>query len=186
MNKLLNLALTLAVAGTLAGCGGGGSDAELVAASNTTLAASPTVTSAVANQSFAFGSGVTEFGTTAATTVAFTSTSTTPDFSIASGTDVATGTTTFGSCIFTITASTFPASSPLATGKTITIHPCNITVATAGVALSSPAATASVALMLGAAASSGVPITVDITEGGALTLNGKSAGTVTLTPVTGA
>jgi hypothetical protein len=185
VNKLLNLALTLAVAGTLAGCGGG-SDPELVAASNATLAASPTVTSAVANQSFAFASGVADFGTTAATTVAFTSTSTTPEFSIASGGDVATGTTTFGSCIFTITASTFPASSPLATGKTITVHPCNITVNTAGQALSTPAETRSVALVLGAAASTGVAVTVDITEGGAITLNGKSAGTVTLTPVTGA
>jgi hypothetical protein len=185
VNKLLNLALTLAFAGTLAGCGGGG-DAELVAASNATLAASPTVTSAVANQSFSFDSGVTDFGTTATTTVAFTSTSTTPSFEIASGGATASGTTTFGSCIFTITASTFPASSPLALGKTVTIHPCNITVNTAGLALSSPAATRSVALVLGAAASTGVAVTVDITDGGALTLNGKAAGTVTLTPVTGA
>jgi len=43
----------------------------------------------------------------------------------------------------------------------------------------------SIALLLGSALSSGTPITISINEGGQVTINGQSAGTVTLTPVTG-
>lgn len=187
--KTLSLLLALVMATALAGCGGGGGGGSgapvLVVATDTTLAASPTTAAAVVNESFKFAAGVASFGTTATTTVVFTSTATTPAFSINSDGHTATGTTTFGSCIFTITQSTFPAGSPLSVGNTITVDPCNLTVATAGQAASSPAETTSVALVLGAAASSGTDVTVDINEGGQIILNGTTTGTVTLTPVTG-
>jgi hypothetical protein len=48
-----------------------------------------------------------------------------------------------------------------------------------------PAEQRSVALLLGSAASSGAPVTVDVNPGGQLTINGKAAGTVTIEFVTG-
>jgi hypothetical protein len=186
MNKSLKLMLAVMASAFLAACGGSDDGPALVASADASLAASPTTTAAVANTPFSFPSGVTSFGTTATTTVAFTNTATTPAFSIVSGANTATGTTTFGSCIFAITSSTFPAGSPLAAGQTITVNPCNINVASKGLPANSQAATRSVALLLGAAASAGVSVTVGVNPGGQLTLNGREVGTVTLTPVTGA
>lgn len=185
MNKLFAVA-AVATAALLSACGGGGGDQPMVAAENTTLAVNSTVTSAVVQTPFDFPAGVSEFGTTAATSVTFTSTATTPAFTIASGSNTASGTTTFGSCIFAVTASNFPASSPLALGKTVTVQPCNLTVATAGAAANGVAATRAIALVLGAAASANASITVGVNPGGQLTLNGNIVGTVTLTPLTGA
>jgi len=182
--------LTAAVAMTLSACGGGGSEPApvLVAPAAVNLAASPATTAAVAATPFAFPAGVAELGTTAPTTIVFTApagTTTTPAFSIASEGNTATGTTTFGSCIFAITSSTFPAGSRLARGNTVVVNPCNINVQTAGLQATGVGATRSVALALGSAVSSGSSITVQVNPGGQLTLNGASVGTVTLTPVTG-
>ncbi|MEJ8837930.1 hypothetical protein [Ramlibacter sp. AN1133] len=182
MKKLLCIA---ALAVTLAGCGGGGDDQLMVAASNTTLAANATTTSAVVQTPFSFPNGVTGLGTTAATTVTFTTASATPGFSISSGGNTATGTTTFGSCIFAVTASNFPAGHRLALGQTVTVNPCNLNVNTAGAVANGVATSRSVALLLGAAASAGSSVIVAVTAGGALTLNGNNVGTVTLTPLTG-
>ncbi|MHB1124330.1 MAG: hypothetical protein ACYC0T_16665 [Ramlibacter sp.] len=187
MKKPLSLLLTLVVAvAGLAGCGGDNDEAVVaVVTADTTLSASPTTTAAVEDVPFTFPAGVPDFGTTGTTTVAFTDTSTTPAFSIASGGNTASGTTAFGSCIFRITASTFPSTHKMAVGNTITVNPCNIKVETAGMKADSPAEKRSIALLLGSAASSGVAVDVDVNPGGQLTLNGKVAGTVTLEFVTG-
>src|SRR6185369_326091 len=157
MNKTLKLVLALLASAFLAACGGSDEPAQ-VAAADASLAASPTTTAAVANTPFAFPSGVASFGTTATTTVAFTSTATTPAFSIASGGNTATGTTTFGSCIFAVTSSTFPAGSRLAVGQIVTVNPCNINLNTQGQSANGVASTRSVALLLGAAVSSGTSV----------------------------
>jgi len=186
MRRASQILLAMAAAVVLSACGSSDDDGvTMVAASDTTLAASPTTTAAVAGTPFAFPTGVPAFGTTSTTTVAFTSTATTPAFSISSGGNTATGTTTFGSCIFAITASTFPAGHALAAGNTITVNPCNMSVNTTGAVANGVATTRSVALLLGAAASSGQSAVVQVNPGGQLTLNGQSVGTVTLTPVTG-
>jgi hypothetical protein len=187
MNKMLSLALAVFAAATLTACGGGGGEppATQVAAADTTIPANGTTTALVTNIPFTFPAGLTEFGTTSTTTVAFTDTSTTPAFSIASSGNTATGTTTFGSCHFLIVNSTFPATSKLAKGNTVTVNPCNIGVNTAGVPANGVAVTRSIALFLGAAASSGQPVTLNVNQGGQLTINGKSAGTVTLQVITG-
>ena len=174
---------------TLSACGGGDEPPPvLVAPAAVNLAASPATTTAVAATPFSFPSGVAELGTTAPTTIVFTApagTTTTPAFSIASEGNTATGTTTFGSCIFAITASTFPAGHRLALGNTVVVNPCNINVQTAGVQATGVSASRSVALALGSAVSAGSSVTVQVNPGGQLTLNGSSVGTVTLTPVTG-
>jgi hypothetical protein len=188
MNKLLSSVSLGLLTLVLYGCGGGNDGTApkpaAVVPTATTLAATPTTVDAVATVPFTF-SAVPSFGTTATTTVTFTNTATTPAFSIASGSNTATGTTTFGSCDFHVTASTFVAPSPLAVGQTIIVNPCNINVDTKG----EPAGVAqqrAIALVLGSAASTGTTVTVGVTAGGQLTLNGNAVGTVTLVPVTGA
>lgn len=176
------LSATVAAA-MLAACGGG-SDPVAVAA-NSTLATNATSASAVSSVPFSFPAGVAELGTTAATTVTFTSAGATPGFSVTSGGNTATGTTTFGSCIFNIAESSFPSTHPMGKGKTVTVNPCNLSINTTGATANGVATSRSVALLLGAAASAGSSVTVAVNAGGALTLNGKTAGTVTLVLSTG-
>jgi hypothetical protein len=83
------------------------------------------VATAVANKPFSFASGVPAFGTTAATTVTVTSAT---GAKIDSGGKTATTGLRFGSCIFTVTMSSFTAPSPLAMGQTVTVNPCDITL----------------------------------------------------------
>jgi hypothetical protein len=70
-------------------------------------------------------------------------------------------------------------------GQVITVDPCNINVNTKGATANGVATSRAIALVLGAASSSGATITVGVNPGGQLTLNGNLAGTVTLVPVTG-
>lgn len=122
--------------------------------------AAPAVSAApatVALKSFAFSDGAV-FGASLAgksTTLAFGTAGGT--FTLDSGGGQATGGNTFGSCILTITASTFPAATfpDLQVGKTITLSPCEVSPggtlsirngtitasSTAGVALGSPSPT---------------------------------------------
>jgi hypothetical protein len=186
MNKMLALALAIFATASLTACGGGGGEpppTQVVAAA-TTIPVTATSTAIATGIPFAFPTGVTEFGTTSTTTVAFTDTSTTPAFSIASGGNTATGTTTFGSCHFKILASTFPSTSKLAVGNVITVDPCSLVADTSGLPGNATAEQKSLALKLGAAASAGTPVTMSVNPGGQLTINGKSAGTVTLQVVT--
>lgn len=185
VKKTLSLILIPLLASALVACGGGSSAPVQVVTADPALPASPTMTAALVNTPFAFPSGVPSFGTTATTTLAFTSTATTPAFSISSEGKTATGSTTFGSCIFAVTSSTFPAGHALSLGQTVVVNPCNMNVNAAGATANGVGVTRSVALVLGAAASSGASVVVAVTAGGALTLNGNSVATVTLTPVSG-
>lgn len=186
MKNAFGLGLGLVLAAVLVGCGGSDEPAPVqVAQSDVTLPADPSTTNAVAKLPFTFPQGVTEFGTTASTSLTFTDTATTPAFSIASGTNTATGTTRFGSCVFAITASSFPAGSKLALGNTIIVNPCNIKANTAGEQSNGLGVQRSVALILGAAVSAGSTVTLSVNAGGQLTINGNSVGTVTLVPVSG-
>ena len=185
MKKLLGFIVAVGVSALLYACGGGGDEQPLGVAGNTTLATNSTTAAAVVNTPFTFSSGVPAFGTTAATTVQFTSTSTAPAFSVSSGGATASGTTSFGSCVFAVTSSSFPAGHPMAVGQTVTVNPCNLSVNTAGAVANGVATSRSVALLLGAASSAGSGNAIAVTAGGALTLNGNNVGLVTLTPVSG-
>jgi hypothetical protein len=183
--KHLGLAVLGAVAAaTLASCGGGGGGAALGVAQDVALPANATTAAAVSNTPFSFSSGVAAFGTSGSTTLAFTSTSTTPAFKVETAGGSAQGTTTFGSCIFAVTAVTGTVGN-LKVGDVITVNPCNVNVNAAGAVANGVAASRSAALVLGNAVSQGATITVAVTAGGSLTLNGAAVGTVTLTPVSG-
>lgn len=154
-----------------------------VATSDAVSAVKATTVTAVVNNAFTFSSGVSAFGTSSSTSVTFTSASA---FSIASGGNTATGTTTYGSCIFTVATSTFPASSPLAAGKVVTVEPCQITSKVSGQQPSATATSTPTLLVLGTANSATVSLPTIIEPSGNVIINGTSVGTVTLAPTTGA
>ncbi|MHB8838603.1 MAG: hypothetical protein ACYC7F_06580 [Gemmatimonadaceae bacterium] len=163
-------------------------------AENTTLQVNSTITSALVGTAFSFPGGAGALssavaGQNLAMTFGGTSTSPTAAMTITNSSGGTVGTistnVTFGSCIFAVTASTFPAGHALAQGQTITVNPCNIWVGTSGAVANGVATTRSVALLLGNASSANASVTVGVNAGGQLTLNGNTVGTVTLTPISG-
>ena len=187
MKTVFNLISLALLSGILSACGGGGSSpaAALISPSNDSPAANSTTTAAVVNQSFAFAPGVAAFGTTGATTVAFTSTSASPSFSISSAQGAATGVTTFGSCIFTVTSSTFPAGSPLANGQVVRVDPCALNIATSGAAANGSSTPRNVNLVLGALVSTAIAVPVVVNVDGSVAINGVTVDKVAVSPVTG-
>ena len=187
MHRNLKHLFVLIAAAALVGCGGGGGEPApvLVAPTDVTIAAAPATVSAVEDVPFTFPAGVPELGTTGTTTLAFTSTGTTPEFSITSEGGTATGTTQFGSCVFVVASSSFPTGHRLARGQTVTGNPCNIRLGTQGAPADSIARQRAAVFVLGSAASTGATVTVAINPGGTVTINGQAAGTVTLVPVSG-
>jgi hypothetical protein len=185
--KRLGLALIsiAASAAMLVACGGGGDgprQPSLVAANNLKAPITAQNVGAITGQGFTFNSGVAAFGTASPTTVTLNSAS---SFSITSNEGTASGTLGFGSCIFAVTQSTYPASSPLAVNKTLEVSECSINVATAGVSVTQDAILRAVAFLLGTDTSADKNLTVDITPSGIVVVNGTEVGTVTLQPVTG-
>lgn len=194
-------ALGLTLAAALAACGGGGSDSPAVVKVSSANAASAVTASTVAAlvtgtptvATFSTGFSGTD-NTTAdnpvavagPTTVSFTSSSATPSFAITNGGKIATGTTTFGSCIFTVTESTFPAESPLALGKVVKVNPCNLTASTSGANADGTAVQRDVVLVLGTASSEPVKLSITVNADGTVLIGSTSVGSVTLTTTTGA
>jgi hypothetical protein len=183
MKSLWKLAAIVSAA-ALVSCGGGGSDTPTpVAANNTAIALNPTTGAtaiqAISGQSVAFPTGVPAFGTTTPTAVTITA-GTTPKFAISEGGKTASGNLTFGSCIFTVTASTFT-TGPLVNNNVITINPCVITLGTQGVNATGAAVTVPVTVTFNTTTSS-PPLqdVVTISPGGVITINGN---VITLTPV---
>jgi hypothetical protein len=195
------LALTATTLAALVACGGGDDAAPaliaiadvraLAIAPATAAAATAGLTSAATG--FTFPAGVPALGTTASTTVKFTAPAagtSTPAFAIASGTGTATGTMSFGSCIFNITSSTIPG---IIAPSAITVTPCEFDVNTAGKTVTegttgSIATTATLLLGTGAT-SAGAAVTVTVSNSGGtntVTINGGALGTVTGTVTTGA
>ena len=185
MRNIFAVALVAGMA-MLPACGGGGEPVAIsVASADTVVAVNPDVAAAVTNSPFTFTNGVTELGTTSTTTLAFTSSATTPAFSIASGGSTATGTTTFGSCIFVVGVSNFPAGHRLSAGQTITVNPCNIRINTTGQVANGETRSRPVTLVLGTTSSGGQATSVVVTSTGQVLLNGRTVGTVSTSQVSG-
>ena len=188
------LAAVLAVAIiTLAACGDGGSSTPpaptIVATANLIAPASPAVVAAIVNTPYTFPAGVPEFGTTAATTLQFTSGGNTPTFSISSGGTTATGVTSFGSCNFTITGVS-GVTGPLTVGRVIRVDPCQLNVATSGLAAIGSSTSRNTSLLLGRSNSNGVLLPFNINANGDVTIitpsgNNIFLGRITVAPVTG-
>jgi hypothetical protein len=195
-NKVFLVSLVLGGIALLAGCGGGGGGGASdvggfktgsQAASNTDISINPAsgaaVVDAVKGKSFEFTNGISDFGTTASTALALSGSGAAPSFEITSG-NQASGAMTFGSCIFTMTTSTFSAPHPLAAGsKAITVTPCTLSVGTAGLPADGSSSPASVTLMLGKAKSKPVSVTVSISPTGVITVNNQAVGTAVLSEI---
>ncbi len=157
-----------------------------VATTNLTAAVTTGTVAALANLTFSVpdAGGISPSLAGQAATVSFSNTSSpTPTMTIGSGGQTASGTTTFGSCILTITSSSFPASSALGLGKTLVINPCNITVATSGSTAGS--SNRGVSLVLGSSTSTGLVVPVVLSNNGSVSLGGVTLGTVNVTPTSG-
>ncbi len=186
--KFFTLLFVVTAAAALVSCGGGGGSAPApvaVVKSDLAVPATAATVPAVVNTTFAFSNGVSAFGTTGITTLSFTSAAATPAFKIEAEGATASGTTTFGSCHFQVTASTFPAGHKMAVGAIITVDPCEIEAATTGAAASGTAVTIDIRIQLGSDTSTGVPATMTIEPSGNVTLNSTAFGTTAVQIVTG-
>lgn len=172
----------MAVVGVLAGMVtvlGCADDAEevQVAAVDTIVQVTPTTVQALEGIAFAFPVGT--FATPALvnqpTTVRFTNTTVAPPtVTITAANGTATGTTTFGSCRFTITASTMPG---VAVGQQLTASPCQYAVRTSGIAATGRATTVQILLQLGLVPSAPQPAQVAIEPiTGVVTVNNVNTG----------
>lgn len=186
MKANLTMALVLAASALLTACGGG-DDAPpaRVAVADTTAAANSTTTAAVVGKPFTFEGGVPELGTTGTTTVAFTSTGTTPDFTIASAEGTATGTTEFGSCNFRVRTSTYPSTHPLGVGKAVLIALCSLTANTAGLPADGTVVTRTMTFQLGARRSLTITVSLSVNSDGVVVINGVTFAITPTGPVTG-
>jgi len=191
--KFVKFALAGMVMGAsmlLAACGSSDStSAPPVAAANTVVpinsATGPSAVQAMLNKTFTFANGVPAFGTTSTTTLTLSGSGATPTFSIASGGLLASGTMTYGSCIFKVTSSPFT-SGPLLLGSLFTVSPCDLTVATAGLPADGSSQNTTASLVLSGTTSSGVPVVVSISPTGVLTVNGVVIVSITVIVPTGA
>lgn len=186
MKKVFLFAASAAALLTLAACGGGGdSSSTQVAASDLKVSASPTTTEAMANQVFTFESGIAALGTDGtATDLTFTNGT---SFSASAGGKTATGTTGYGSCIFTVKTTTFAPSHPL--GQVDTPHridPCEIEIQSRGVAATGVPASANARLVLANLASRNITAAIRVLPDGQLMVGQALFGTVPTAPPTGA
>lgn len=186
MKKVFSFAASAVTLLVLAACGGGGADAPSaqVATSDVKVGASPTTTEAMANQTFTFEGGIAAFGTTTATDLTFTSGT---SFSASADGKTATGTTGYGSCIFTVKTTSFAPTHPL--GQVDTphrIHPCEIEIQARGVAATGVPASANARLVLANLASRNITAAIRILPDGQLIVGQALFGTVPTAPPTGA
>ena len=159
-----------------------------MAAADTIVAANPSTTKGVYKVPFTFPAGVPELGTTASTTVTFGSPTagTEPTFAIAAaGQGSASGTTAFGSCIFKVTSSTFPADHPLATGKSVTVAPCEFSFNTKGLKADGVAVKRKAKGKFGRTESDGQDVDVKVDRDGNVNVNDQDEGKTGTTDVTG-
>jgi hypothetical protein len=193
-NKVFLACLVLSGSALLSACGGSSDSAAVpppqVATTSTaaviTSATGATVISSVLDKTFDFTTGVPSFGTTSATSLKLSGTGATPSFAISSAEGTASGAMTYGSCIFTVTQSTFAAGHPLALSNSFAVSPCSLTVGTAGVKADGSPYPTTVTLVLGTINSNPISVTVSISSTGVVTVNNFTIGTTTLVAATGA
>ena len=199
MKKLFLLAAVCSFAFALTACGGGGGSGEVLqATSDTTIPidanSGNNVASAVRGTSFNFPSGVPDFGTSGSTTVTFTAAPSSSQlatsegaqgFAVTSGGQTATGTLQFGSCIFSVSNSTFPTGSPLATGNQFTINPCSLFVQSNGLPADSQARPRIIRLILRLLSSGNVLANVSVNPQGTLFINNIPVFTIIVRELTG-
>jgi hypothetical protein len=175
----------------LTACGSDGSSPEApkVATEDAEVQVTASTIPVLYTAPMTFSSGVAALGTTTPTTLSFSANSenaAVPLFSVKTATDSASGTTTFGSCIFTISASTYVPPALLVVGATIEVTPCEVVVETSGKPVGDNLANVTGTFNLGTAeASVALPeVKIDATTG-VVTVGTVVVGTVDVGTVTG-
>lgn len=195
MKCFWKLAVVTSAAAVLVACGGGGSDAPATVAANAAplainAASGPTAVQAIGTDTMVFAGGVPDFGTTGSTSLKVGAPpygATTPaTFTVTSGASTATGDLTYGSCIFTVKSSNFPASSKLLVGAVIKVDPCVVNLSTLGVPTTTATFPITATLTLNTVTSAPYKVTVSISPSGVVTVNGIIVTIVGVKPVTGA
>ena len=178
---LKHSALLLALAGSaiLAGCGSSSSSTTTAASDLPAVALTPTNGAALINSvtgktfSFPDTAGVSALGTTGPTSVAFSG----QNFTVTQAGSNAgsySGTMSYGSCIFTVTASSL---SSVTIGQKLTVNPSSLDINTAGQGTGSTQ-DRPVTLVLGTTTSIPVSVPVLVTAQGEVIVNGTTAGSV--------
>ena len=190
--KSITWALALAMVAALAACGDSSSTAAAVPAAtkNTAVPIDKTsganLVNSVFNKDFVYASGAAALGTKASTKVTLSGTNALPTFIIDSTEGKATGSMTFGSCIFVIVESSFASTHPLAKGKTVTVNPCTLDVQTAGKAADGTTTDTPADLDLAGTKSSTTPVSASVGADGTVTVGGKVVGSVPVAVPSGA
>lgn len=191
LNKISLAALVLGGSALLAACGGGGDSVapQQVVKESTTVAINPTsgaaAATAILDKEFKFDA-IPALGTSVETKLKLTGTGAAPKFDISSGGYTAEGDMSFGSCIFTVTRTTFIPPHFLATLPRITVSDCGLFLPIGGFMANSVASNVNLQWVLGAARSYPVSLPVFISPSGGITLNGSSVGNTSLVTATGA
>ena len=180
--------LAAAATAALVACGGGGTSSPALTAKVATADTSASIVpangaailNALSNTPITFDAGT--LGSTSSTVLTFTDKSATPAFTATSSAGVVTGKTTFGSCIFTVTASSNPA---VAVGTVFTYNPCVITIGTAGAPANAISQARGLRFILNAASGTATA-NVTIAADGAVLVNGIFLGGAGLVATTGA
>jgi hypothetical protein len=191
-SRVLASSLLAVSAAVLVACGGDVAPTP-VAAANTVVTANPANSAAATTLLQAapatFSGAVPALGTTAATTVTVSTTTATytppggtavtgPAFTIASAGATAKGVLTFGSCVFTVSESSFPADHPLAVGKQVVVNPCQATLGTSGTVADGAPKSTSLNLTLGTTTSAASTVTTVVSTTGSVSLVSSSGATV--------
>lgn len=190
VKKIFLAAFVLAGSMQLAGCGGGDNPTHTaVVTTPTTATINPTtgaaVVQAVLGKRLSFNAGISAFGTTTPTVLTLSGSGATPSFSLTSGSDTAKGQMTYGSCIFTVTSSTYPAGHRLAKDQVTKVSPCALTLDTAGKIANGNPSSSNVTFVLDASTSSPETVIVSINANGSVMVNGIEVGSATVVITTG-
>ena len=192
MKKQFLMVAALLSAFVLSACSSGGGDAppSSVATNDVVLGVTSTTGRSVArsidDEVFTF-SGVPALGTNATTTVSVNGDGTAPPtFTVTeAGGGNATGVLSFGTtpgtCIFTVTQSTFSSSAALGVGKTVEVDQCQVNIATAGTPANGTTQERNATLRLRNAVSLPLTVTVAIGSAGQVTVNSEPSGVVATT-----
>lgn len=149
----------------------------IIATSNVVAPVSSGTVAAVTGKTFSFPSGAALSPTLANQPVSFTfsQTGTTTTAAIQTPTATVPATVTFGSCIFTITATV----GGFTQGQVITVPTCNITLNTNGTPTGTTTGV-STTMTLGTTNSNPVTVTVTVAANGTVTVTGANGQTVTV------
>ncbi len=174
----LVMIVALVSAFTLVACGGDDDDnGEVRTVSNQSVPVNSSTVQAVTGQPFNFSNG-SIFGSGIGTTQEATFTFTTPTtFSLTSGNSAASGNVAFGSCILTVTASSFPAGQGPQVGTVITFTTCSFQLNAGNVTTGGTAVSGTLTLVLSGPTGSGtsrnsITVQVSILDNGTLVING--------------